>query len=109
MCLPPQMGLLLEEYLSSADVQEVRASGGGPSSVQWVGVVTAGTSSVLPSLQACRCLSDLDVPHFHHELVYEVRSCFQPAVCTRSVDDAAPTPCRRWSWALSEAVQAVLS
>ena len=27
--MPPQMGLLLDEYLSSADVQEVCARGGG--------------------------------------------------------------------------------
>jgi len=36
------MGLLLQEYLSSDDAQE-----------------------------ACRCLKELEVPHFHHELVYE--------------------------------------
>lgn len=38
-----QMNLLLQEYLSSGDLQE-----------------------------ATRCLQDLEVPHFHHELVYEV-------------------------------------
>lgn len=37
-----QMNLLLQEYLSSGDLQE-----------------------------ATRCLQDLEVPHFHHELVYE--------------------------------------
>lgn len=37
-----QMTLLLKEYLSSGDLQE-----------------------------AIRCLLDLEVPHFHHELVYE--------------------------------------
>jgi len=37
------MVLLLKEYLSSGDVKE-----------------------------AIRCLLDLEVPHFHHELVYEV-------------------------------------
>jgi len=37
------MKLLLQEYLSSGDVGE-----------------------------ACRCVQELDVPHFHHELVYEV-------------------------------------
>jgi len=37
-----KMGLLLEEYLSSGDMQE-----------------------------ATRCLQDLEVPHFHHEMVYE--------------------------------------
>ncbi len=37
------MNLLLREYLSSGDIAE-----------------------------ATRCLKDLDVPHFHHELVYEV-------------------------------------
>merc|ERR1711962_719577 len=37
-----QMGLLLEEYLSSSDKEE-----------------------------ASRCLMELEVPHFHHELVYE--------------------------------------
>lgn len=35
--------MLLKEYLSSGDVQE-----------------------------ALRCVRDLEVPHFHHELVYEV-------------------------------------
>lgn len=38
-----QMNLLLQEYLSSSDLHE-----------------------------ATRCLQDLEVPHFHHELVYEV-------------------------------------
>lgn len=38
-----QMVLLLKEYLSSVDVKE-----------------------------ATRCLQELEVPHFHHELVYEV-------------------------------------
>lgn len=38
-----QMVLLLKEYLSSRDADE-----------------------------AVRCLLDLEVPHFHHELVYEV-------------------------------------
>ena len=38
-----QMVLLLKEYLSSGDITE-----------------------------ATRCLKDLDVPHFHHELVYNV-------------------------------------
>jgi programmed cell death protein 4 len=38
-----QMVLLLKEYLSSGDIQE-----------------------------ASRCLLELEVPHFHHELVYEV-------------------------------------
>ena len=38
-----QMVLLLEEYLSSKDSKEAQ-----------------------------RCLRDLEVPHFHHELVYEV-------------------------------------
>lgn len=37
-----QMALLLKEYLSSRDIQE-----------------------------AHRCLRELEVPHFHHELVYE--------------------------------------
>ncbi|XP_077289623.1 programmed cell death 4 [Arctopsyche grandis] len=37
-----QMNMLLKEYLSSGDVQE-----------------------------ALRCVRDLEVPHFHHELVYE--------------------------------------
>ena len=37
------MKLLLREYLGSGDISE-----------------------------ACRCLQELDVPHFHHELVYEV-------------------------------------
>lgn len=36
------MNLLLKEYLSSGDINE-----------------------------AVRCLSELEVPHFHHELVYE--------------------------------------
>lgn len=36
------MGLLLQEYLSSDDMKE-----------------------------ASRCLAELEVPHFHHELVYE--------------------------------------
>ncbi|PSN39068.1 Programmed cell death protein 4 [Blattella germanica] len=40
--LTRQMTLLLQEYLSSGDLQE-----------------------------ATRCLMDLEVPHFHHELVYE--------------------------------------
>ena len=38
-----QMNMILEEYIASSDLQE-----------------------------ACRCISDLDVPHFHHEIVYEV-------------------------------------
>ncbi len=38
-----QMNLLLKEYLSSGDISE-----------------------------ATRCLKELDVPHFHHELIYEV-------------------------------------
>lgn len=37
-----QIQLLLKEYLSSGDIEE-----------------------------ATRCLSELEVPHFHHELVYE--------------------------------------
>ena len=40
------MKLLLQEYLSSGDISE-----------------------------ACRCVQELDVPHFHHELVYEVCKC----------------------------------
>ncbi|EDO34959.1 predicted protein [Nematostella vectensis] len=40
--LVKKMELLLKEYLSSEDVEE-----------------------------ACRCVQELDVPHFHHELVYE--------------------------------------
>ena len=39
------MRLLLEEYINSGDVTE-----------------------------AIQCLKELDVPHFHHELVYEVRN-----------------------------------
>lgn len=42
--LVKRMKLLLEEYLSSNDIQE-----------------------------AARCLRELDVPHFHHEVVYQVR------------------------------------
>lgn len=42
--LTRQMALLLQEYLSSGDLKE-----------------------------ASRCLQDLEVPHFHHELVYEVK------------------------------------
>ena len=44
-----QINLLLKEYLSSGDIQE-----------------------------ATRCLTELDVPHFHHEFVYEVGThiCF---------------------------------
>lgn len=38
-----QIRLLLEEFINSGDVTE-----------------------------AIRCLKELDVPHFHHELVYEV-------------------------------------
>ncbi|UYV75872.1 PDCD4 [Cordylochernes scorpioides] len=41
-CLVRQIRLLLQEYLSSGDVAE-----------------------------ATRCLRDLEVPHFHHELIYE--------------------------------------
>lgn len=41
--LTRQMNLLLQEYLSSGDLPE-----------------------------ATRCLLQLEVPHFHHELVYEV-------------------------------------
>lgn len=41
--LTRQMTLLLQEFVSSGDVQE-----------------------------AIRCAQDLEVPHFHHELVYEV-------------------------------------
>lgn len=43
MNLSPQMNLLLKEYLISGDVAEAE-----------------------------HCLRDLEVPHFHHELVYEV-------------------------------------
>lgn len=52
--LTRQMTLLLQEYLSSGDLQE-----------------------------ATRCLLDLEVPHFHHELVYEV--------CLANVSQAIPT------------------
>ncbi|KAL5274901.1 PDCD4 family protein [Megaselia abdita] len=41
-CITKQMALLLQEYLSSRDIQE-----------------------------AHRCLRDLEVPHYYHELVYE--------------------------------------
>ena len=41
-CCTQQMNLLLKEYLSSGDCEE-----------------------------AVRCLRELEVPHFHHELVYE--------------------------------------
>lgn len=41
--LVKRMKLLLEEYLSSNDIEE-----------------------------AARCLRELDVPHFHHEVVYQV-------------------------------------
>lgn len=44
-CVSFQMNLLLKEYLTSGDV-----------------------------LEAEHCLRDLEVPHFHHELVYEVKS-----------------------------------
>lgn len=40
-----QMTLLLKEYLSSRDIKE-----------------------------AHRCLRALEVPHFHHELIYEVKN-----------------------------------
>ena len=40
------MGILLKEYLASGDSEE-----------------------------AMRCVHDLDVPHYHHELVYEVIIC----------------------------------
>lgn len=43
-CASFQMNLLLKEYLVSGDVSEAE-----------------------------HCLRDLEVPHFHHELVYEVR------------------------------------
>lgn len=43
-CVFVQMNLLLKEYLTSGDV-----------------------------LEAEHCLRDLEVPHFHHELVYEVK------------------------------------
>lgn len=77
MC-PLQMSMLLNEYLSSADIQEVGTSCVLPPLP--LPPLTGGTSHTPPpSLQACRCLSDLDVPHFHHELVYEV-CCLQPAV-----------------------------
>jgi len=42
-----QMNMLLDEYLCSDDLQE-----------------------------AIRCILELEVPHFHHELVYEVRNIF---------------------------------
>ena len=49
------MKLLLREYLGSGDISE-----------------------------ACRCLQELDVPHFHHELVYEVCVvCMCVGVCMR--------------------------
>uniref|UniRef100_A0A8C3KDZ1 MI domain-containing protein n=1 Tax=Calidris pygmaea TaxID=425635 RepID=A0A8C3KDZ1_9CHAR len=44
-CLCPQMNLLLREYLLSGEVSEAE-----------------------------HCLRELEVPHFHHELVYEVRA-----------------------------------
>ena len=46
------MNLLLEEFLSSGDHDE-----------------------------AMRCLKELEVPHFHHELVYEVAPFHLSAVC----------------------------
>jgi hypothetical protein len=47
--LSRQIVLLLKEYLDSGDAEE-----------------------------AHRCLAELEVPHFHHEVVYEVRSqCFE--------------------------------
>jgi len=54
--LTRQMTLLLQEYLSSGDLQE-----------------------------ATRCLLDLEVPHFHHELVYEVLFANLLHYCTSSV------------------------
>ena len=41
------MAALLKEYLSSGDSEE-----------------------------AMRCVRDLDVPHFHHEVVYEVQTIY---------------------------------
>ncbi|KXJ11745.1 programmed cell death protein 4 [Exaiptasia diaphana] len=41
-CLVKKMIMLLKEYLESEDVEE-----------------------------ACRCVEELEVPHFHHELIYE--------------------------------------
>jgi len=41
-CLIKKMNMLLKEYLESEDVEE-----------------------------ACRCVEELEVPHFHHELIYE--------------------------------------
>lgn len=45
--LPSQVNLLLKEYVLSGDVVEAE-----------------------------RCLRELEVPHFHHEFVYEVRLTF---------------------------------
>ena len=53
-----QMRLLLEEFVNSGDVTE-----------------------------AIRCLKELDVPHFHHELVYEVRGCVKVNKIQKIVDN----------------------
>lgn len=58
-CVPCQMNLLLREYLLSGEVSEAE-----------------------------HCLRELEVPHFHHELVYEVRGGH-----SRAVLGEFPWPC----------------
>lgn len=51
-----QMNMLLDEYLCSGDLQE-----------------------------AIRCILELEVPHFHHELVYEVNFIYFIAVSIKLI------------------------
>ena len=74
------MVLLLKEYLSSEDVEEVRKglyvspTANVKDGLVWrvCGILHNIHCYTSVLLQACRCVQELEVPHFHHELVYEV-------------------------------------
>ena len=68
-----QIILLLKEYLCSGDVDE-----------------------------ASRCLRELEVPHFHHELVYEVRNCKKKAKMAKENQKKKDfvKRCQKLSWSL---------
>ena len=65
------MNLLLKEYLSSGDCREVMrwCVASGP---RHISLSPLPPSLSLSLFKADRCLHELEVPHFHHELVYEV-------------------------------------
>ena len=48
----------------------------GEASMHWICERVTGEASLtiyaILSQQASRCVQELEVPHFHHELVYEV-------------------------------------